>query len=386
MYTRRQFLLGSISFFSAAQTSAYTFLLNKKSPNQLLLSACTDNNNKHYVTASTVDGQLYYKILIPERAHDSMYDVKNHHALYFGRSPSQNIYIVDVINRSLVKTITANKYRHFYGHGVLDKTSQYLYVTENNYKEGKGCIGVYDINEGYNKVNEFDSHGIGPHQLLLLPNQKTLVVANGGLLKHPSQPKKILNESNFNSCLSYIDSQTGTLLGRYDCAFPKNSLRHMAVNSEGKVLIGAQSYAGDPTIPLIFSHQGESTLTPFKAEEFIWQSHNQYTGSLAVKENTLAVTSPRGNIISFWDINTNTFLSKNNHNDIAGLLAYDYPTVEIPKASPIKTQFFASTGQGLVLQIGTNSVSSSFVDSTVIKQSYVPDIAWDNHLFLAKNT
>ncbi len=384
MYSRRQFLLGSVAYLSVAQANAYSFIPGKKLPTQLLLSACTDNNNEHYIAASTIEGEFYYRIPIPERAHDSLYNVKNHHAVYFGRRPSQNIYIIDVINKSLVKTITASEYRHFYGHGVLDNTMQYLYVTENNYKEGKGCIGVYDVNEGYRKVNEFDSDGIGPHQLLLLPDNKTLVVANGGLLKHPSQSKKILNREGFNSCLSYIDTQTGKLLGRYHCAFPKNSLRHMAVNTEGKIFVGAQSYADDPTIPLVFSHQGENILTPFKAEEFIWQAHQQYTGSLAVNKNTLAVTSPRGNMISFWDINNNIFLSKNNHNDIAGLLAYYPPTTEASQSHTIKAQFFASTGQGFVLQMGTSS--TSFSSGTIIKQNHASEVAWDNHLFLATNS
>jgi hypothetical protein len=44
----------------------------------------------------------------------------------------------------------------------------------------------------YKRVGELSTHGVGPHQALLLSDNQTLVVANGGLLAAPSHAKKIL--------------------------------------------------------------------------------------------------------------------------------------------------------------------------------------------------
>ncbi|PAX95204.1 Tat pathway signal protein, partial [Bordetella pertussis] len=41
----------------------------------------------------------------------------------------------------------------------------------------------------YGKLELFDTAGIGPHEALLLPDGKTVCVANGGILTHPDYGK-----------------------------------------------------------------------------------------------------------------------------------------------------------------------------------------------------
>jgi hypothetical protein len=41
----------------------------------------------------------------------------------------------------------------------------------------EGVIGVYDARANYKRIDEFPTFGIGPHDLALLPDGKTLVVA-----------------------------------------------------------------------------------------------------------------------------------------------------------------------------------------------------------------
>jgi hypothetical protein len=54
-------------------------------------------------------------------------------------------------------------------------------------------IGVRDASAGYRHIGELPSHGIGPHDLALLSDERTLVVANGGIRTHPDRRREELN-------------------------------------------------------------------------------------------------------------------------------------------------------------------------------------------------
>lgn len=49
-------------------------------------------------------------------------------------------------------------------------------------------MGCYDPAQRYRRVGEFPSHGIGPHEMTVLRDGRTLVVANGGYVPHPDVP------------------------------------------------------------------------------------------------------------------------------------------------------------------------------------------------------
>lgn len=370
---RRSFLVSGLACLPLVAMGAYSLLgdqihTSSVTPKYLLLSSVTDRQGRNYLAALNEVGEIYFQLPIPERAHDSLFNSTKNEAIYFGRSPSQSIYVVNVIDKKITIVIESAVNRHFYGHGVIDKTNSYLYVVEKNVITNMGCIGVYDVNDRYKKIDEIDSYGVDPHQISLLSDNKTLVVANGGLLKNRN--KNIINYDSFQSSLVYINSVNGTLIDSYSSEFSGNSLRHLTIDNDDRVFIGAQSYS-DNINPLIFSHGGEDQLMPFVAEEYIWQIHKRYTASLAVNDNQLIVSSPRGGALTFWDKKEQHFMSKHNYNDVAGL--------SIQSANDA-SRLFVTTGQGRVMSVNmaTDSVSKS------VSHSYrLEDIAWDNHLSLA---
>src|SRR3546814_15076240 len=91
--------------------------------------------------------------------------------------------------------------RHFYGHAVFDRAERLLYTTENDYEAGRGVIGVWDADAGYARAGELDAHGIGPHDLALGPDGRSLVIANGGLLTHPASGPPHLTPSTLDPTL-----------------------------------------------------------------------------------------------------------------------------------------------------------------------------------------
>lgn len=372
-FNRRNFLVGGLACLPLVSMASYSLLnidiaTSSVTPKHLLLSSVTDSQGRNYLAALNEIGEIYYQLPIPERAHDSLFNSIKNEAIYFGRSPSQSIYVVNVTDKKITTVIKSAANRHFYGHGVIDKTNSYLFVVEKNVLTNKGCIGVYDVNDRYKRIDQIDSYGVGPHQISLLSDNKTIVVANGGLLKDSN--KNIINHDSFQSSLAYINSVNGELIDRYPSEFSGNSLRHLTVDNDDQVFIGAQSYS-DNINPLIFSHGGEDQLTPFVTEEYIWQIHKNYTASLTVFNNQLIVSSPRGGVLTFWDTKEKRFLSKHNFIDVAGLSMQSNSDV---------SSLFVTTGQGRVMSINmtTDSVSKSASHSY-----YLKDIAWDNHLSLA---
>ncbi len=364
---RRCFLIGGLFVFPLVATGAYSFFpepLNKGLPpsSNLLLSSVSDNAGRHYVAALDQLGNIYYQLAIPERAHDSLYNSRKKQAIYFGRSPSKAIYVVDIVNKRISTIVKAKKNRHFYGHGVIDKANRYLYVVENDTTVNQGRIGVYDAEDGYKKIDEINSYGIGPHQIALLSDEKTLVVANGGILKDSNNT--ITNKDSFSSELTYINTQNASLIASYPSQYAGNSLRHLTVGKQDQVFVGAQSHS-QYINPLVFSHKDENNLVPFIAEDYTWQGHNNYTASLVECGDKLIVSSPRGNALSFWNTKDRSFITKKDYLDVAGLAI---------GSGTNSSELLVSTGQGMIININNMQVSQRY---------RTKGIAWDNHLSLA---
>jgi hypothetical protein len=354
---RRSFLLGGVGALSTPLLYQSTFASFKQVKSQLF-SACTNHKNQHFISGLSSDGTLDFLIPVPERAHDSCYIPALNQVVFCGRSPSRRFYLVDVNNRQLLREIIAEKNRYLCGHASVDLNG-YLYISENNTQDNSGVIGVYDTRRHYQKVKEYDSYGTEPHQLAVLPNQKMLVVANGGLIKEPGNSKKILNKANFESSVSYIDLASGGLIEKQISPHKGNSLRHITVHKTGEIFISAQSYHSDIQ-PLVYRHQVGDGLEAFEAEDYIWQSHQRYTASLSLSNNTLAVTSPRGNVVSFWGSESGKWLQQKKMQDVAGVVSHPHNDLFILASGTGCFRFYNSKGK---------------LNYNACHQLY-----WDNHL------
>ena len=68
-----------------------------------------------------------------------------------------------------------------------------LYATENDFDNAAGMVGIYDARAVSSAIGEFPTHGVGPHELLLLDDGATLAIANGGIETHPDFGRAKLN-------------------------------------------------------------------------------------------------------------------------------------------------------------------------------------------------
>lgn len=123
------------------------------------------------------------------------------------------------------------------GHAVASAGGDALYTTETELKSGRGRIGVRD-RLTLRKRDEWDTHGIDPHQLLL-DGKGHLVVANGGVPRTPEDKKFDLHR--MEPSLARLDGAGGRLLGQWRLDDPRLSLRHLAWSrnlSEDDALLG----------------------------------------------------------------------------------------------------------------------------------------------------
>lgn len=325
------------------------------------VSCCTDKSGAHYVAAFTQQGELINQFPIPARGHQVIgIPSRPGHALVFARRPGNFLMEVDFKSGSVVKQVDSVAGQHFFGHGVVTADNQYLLTSENDYDKGRGLIVVRDLST-LQQLDKFDSGGIGPHELRLMPDHKTIVVANGGILTHPSQPRKKLNLDTMEPNLSYLSLSDGKVLASYGIANHHLSIRHLDVADNGKVVIGLQYQGAKNDLnKLVVSHHGEDSLTNLTAPDDIWRRMNQYTASVAIDStaNKVAVACPRGDMLTFWNLSSGEFLQSHRLSDGAGV-------------TTANGKFVATNGKGQMF-------NADLSEKQLIAKHAV--LKWDNHL------
>jgi hypothetical protein len=189
--------------------------------------------------------------------------------------------------------------RHFYGHGAFSADGRFLYATENDFHNDAGVIGIYEAANGWQRISEFPSGGIGPHEMLLAPDGNSLWVANGGILTNPQSGKTKLNLDTMRSSIALIDLADGTIKERWETPdhLQRLSLRHMALDARGGLWIGSQ-YEGAETdeVPLIARCSRDKPLTFVEMQQGIQAQLRNYIGAVASSADgsRIGFTSPAG--------------------------------------------------------------------------------------------
>ena len=217
-----------------------------------MLTAANDASNHTFLVGLNDEGAICFQLPIPSRGHAAAAHPTRAEAVAFARRPGRFACVIDCVNGTEIARLDSPKGRHFYGHGAFTSDGQILFTTENAYDIPDGRLGVWDASDGYKRIGEAASGGIGPHEMIRLPDD-SFAIANGGIQTHPDFARSKLNLHKMRPNLSIL-STNGTLLDQVgpDADMHRNSIRHITTDETGRIYVALQ-WQGNPLakVPLV---------------------------------------------------------------------------------------------------------------------------------------
>ena len=289
---------------------------------------CRQVGEAHYATLFDATGTVLLDARLPGRGHDIVASPDGQSVVVMARRPDTFALVIDLTSGEIVHEFTASKEHHFYGHGCFSPDGNWFYTTENHYESGNGVIGVRNVRQDYKLEGHFSSGGTGPHELLVMADGETLAIANGGIRTHPDTGRTKLNLDTMVPSLTLVDRTTGRLdaVHTLDAEHHQLSIRHLAAGPQGLAL--ALQYEGPKRhrVPLLALYQnGGLKLAETPAP--VAKAMRNYAGSVVydVSGEIVALTCPRGNLVSFWDSGEGTYLGFHTARDVCGIAPLDRP-------------------------------------------------------------
>ena len=309
-------------------------------------------------------GDLVREISLPARGHDLAVHRASGRAVAFARRPGTFAVAFDLFARTAPHVFIASPDRHFFGHGAYSEDGKLLFATENDFGASQGVIGVYDATDEYIRVGEFPTLGIGTHEVILLPDGKTLAIANGGIETTPEYGREMLNIPTMDPSLAFVDIDGRFITQhRLPARFHQLSIRHMAIGADGAIWFGTQ-WEGDPlaTPPLVGRASLENGLELVAISTPELNDMRRYVGAMAAsRDGTLiSASAPRGGYVVHFSGETGRYAGRTAIADSSGITGYG------------KKSILASNGRGLIVETDAGG------DSREV--AICRGVAFDNHL------
>ncbi len=366
---RRQILQGLAAALAASLMPGRA----RAKPPALYVSCRMDAEGQASAAMFSVEGTELFSTVLPARGHDATARPATPEIVVFARRPGNWFAVVDAAKGELRRTVISARDRHFYGHGVFTLDGRLLYATENDTSTGDGLLGIYDASDDYRRIGEISSRGIGPHDIALLPDGKTLVVANGGLRTLPDTGREILNPDDIKPNIALIEAAHDRTLAALELEKPYHalSIRHMAIAQDRTVAFGCQ-YQGDPNDlpPLVGTVNGDGKIALLDMPEVELIGMANYVGSVSLdrREEIIAATSPQGGSVALWNRQNGKFLTRERMSDVCGVAA-------LPNAH----DFLLTSGND-----GVRSLVEGAETLPRISDGRLQSWIWDNHLLPVK--
>ncbi|MGD9783474.1 MAG: DUF1513 domain-containing protein [Hyphomicrobiaceae bacterium] len=287
-------------------------------------AAARARDGSYQVVLLNAEGAFERIVPLDGRGHDVAVSPDARVAVAVARRPGDFAVVIDLVGDRAPRIFTAPEGRHFYGHGVFSPDGRLLFATENDYEAARGVLGVYDVAAGFRRTGELSTHGVGPHEVLMMPDGKTLCIANGGIETHPDAGRAKLNLDTMQPSLAFIDSQTGDLKAQHALgkALHKLSLRHMCCEASGHVWFGGQWEGNTEATPWLVGRVGiDSPITMPEPRAVSGRDLKGYIGSMASSSDgrIIAASAPRAGRIIYFDAGTATVVGERRLADACGI-------------------------------------------------------------------
>lgn len=348
MATRRAFLAGLV----AASVPRVSWA-EVGSPACLAAGKLGDDFVLHGLSAA---GESLFEIGLPARGHAAAAHPSLALAVAFARRPGTFALVLDCMTGATRHRLTPPEGRQFNGHGAFSVDGALLMTSEVVAEGSAGRIGLWET-AGFTRIGEWDSHGIGPHDLRRLADGR-IVVANGGIQTDPGDRTK-LNIDTMRPNLALL-SPEGALLDQVELPadLHQNSIRHLALH--GQSVAFAMQWEGDKTetvaqLGLWLPGQAPQLCPPPDTEAFAMKG---YAGSIAVNRagDLIALTSAPAGVVMLFD-GAGQWLATDQRADVSG-------------AAAVGDGLRLTDGQGGVWDYGRDGLAALSRNATL----------WDNHL------
>jgi hypothetical protein len=301
-------------------------------------------------------GETTFAIDLPGRGHAACAHPGRPLAVAFARRPGSFALVLDCRTGAAVARLTPPAGRQFNGHGTFAAGGEVLLTSEVVAETSEGRIGLWQF-PGFRRIGEWATGGLGPHDVMLLPDGR-VAVANGGIATDPQDRRK-LNLATMRPTLALLSAE-GRMEDQValDPALAQASIRHLAVAADGSLAFAMQ-WEGDPAevVPLMGLWRPGTPPHPCPLPEAEAPRMQGYAGSIAVGPGgEIALTSPRGGVVVLCDA-TGAHLATHARADLCGV---------------------AAGPAGLVATDGAGAVWSCTAAGLRLLRRGGP--AWDNHL------
>ncbi len=303
--TRRQFLLGGAALGAAGSAGWLIRHALMPPPPGVLFSAFEDLPGNQYVGGLVLPEGRVFGQRIPVRAHGNAIDPVNAgRVLFFARRPGTDAFEFDLKTQAVRTIFSTTPGRHLAGHGLFSRAGEFIFTPEHDYETPRGVIGVRDARD-FRLLDEIETFGLDPHEIAWLPDGRTLIVANGGIMTHPRSFRRKLNIPSMDPSLCLIDAASGRLIEQLRLPDHLLSIRHLAITSTGVVAAGLQ-YEGEPaqspSVVGLYRPGQDFRLLPVPAAAR--SQVNGYVASIAISEtdDVIAAACPMGSGVAFWNL------------------------------------------------------------------------------------
>jgi hypothetical protein len=364
---RRGFLVGSALALAAGPYARAEAAQGAEAAD--FISACRHPSGGYALALLTRAGKILREIPLSARGHDIAIDGASGRAVAFARRPGFFAVAFDLADRAEPHIFEPEPGRHFFGHGAFADGGRLLLTSEHNIETGDGVIGVYDVASGYKRIGEFLSHGIGPHEAILLADGRTLALANGGIATDPTTGRENIDVAGMVPSLAFVDIKTGDLRAQHGLPAEINmlSIRHIAADAKGEVWFGAQWQGGLESSPELIGRASiDQPIKIFEPSEPMGTALKGYIGSVAMSRDgrVLAASAPRAGRIVYIDTESGALRSETALADGCGL-------------APLGDDVFA-------LSSGLGALRIERPGGAPLSVTTVGDTEFDNHLRLIR--
>jgi hypothetical protein len=356
--TRRSFVASALACVGA---SACGLLESRRG---VLLSAFENARGDQYVGGLSLAEGRVFGAPVPVRAHGCAIDPRDpQRVVFFARRPGVQAF---ELRREAMRVRTAFSTppgRHLAGHGVFSQDGAHLYTPEHDYDNARGVIAVRDART-FAIVAELETHGIDPHEIAWLPDRRSLLVANGGILTHPKSFRRKLNIPTMDPSLCVLDSLSGACLDQQRLPDHLLSIRHIALAADGTAVVGLQYEGPREQAPGVAALYRNGRLRMLSAPAADLRRLNGYVASVAAsaQHDVVAAACPYGAGIACWSLTDERWLGVIEAREAYGV-------------SPLADgELMASQRDGGALALEESRLRSHFVHL-----SKAESIRWDDH-------